>query len=138
MGTVGWCKLDPSLKAPCFQPLNLRVSILLSTWTCLSSLHPYSTVRVRGQEGNIVVVGVRAGAGVGEPGEGAARGGGGVLHGGGGGPPGEAVEERPFTDDSLRAALVAVAPLGGALAAALTRPADLLVGSLEELGPSDD
>ena len=25
------CKLDPSLKAPCFQPLNLRVRTLLST-----------------------------------------------------------------------------------------------------------
>ena len=28
---VGRCKLDPSLKATCFQPLNLRVHILLST-----------------------------------------------------------------------------------------------------------
>ena len=28
---VGRCKLDPSLKAPCFQTLNLRVRTLLST-----------------------------------------------------------------------------------------------------------
>ena len=27
---VGRCKLDPSLKAPCFQPLNLRVHTSLS------------------------------------------------------------------------------------------------------------
>ena len=30
-GAVGRCKLDPSLKAPCFQPFNLRVRTLLST-----------------------------------------------------------------------------------------------------------
>ena len=29
--TVGRCKLDPSLKATCFQPLNLRVHTVLST-----------------------------------------------------------------------------------------------------------
>ena len=28
---VGRCKLDPSLKATCFQPLNLRVHKVLST-----------------------------------------------------------------------------------------------------------
>ena len=28
---VGRCKLDPSLKDTCFQPLNLRVCTLLST-----------------------------------------------------------------------------------------------------------
>ena len=28
---VGRCKLDPSLKATCFQPLNLRVHTVLST-----------------------------------------------------------------------------------------------------------
>ena len=28
---VGRCKVDPSLKAPLFQPLNLRVRTLLST-----------------------------------------------------------------------------------------------------------
>ena len=28
---VGQCKLDPSLKATCFQPLNLRVHTVLST-----------------------------------------------------------------------------------------------------------
>ena len=27
---VRWCKLDHGLKAPCFQPLNLRVRALLS------------------------------------------------------------------------------------------------------------
>eukprot|EP00959_Pyramimonas_sp_CCMP1952_P159817 3342620-Pyramimonas_sp.AAC.1 len=31
-GTVGGrCKLDPSLKATCFQPLNLGVHVVLST-----------------------------------------------------------------------------------------------------------
>ena len=29
--TVGWCELDPSLKATCFQPLNLRFHTVLST-----------------------------------------------------------------------------------------------------------
>ena len=29
--SVGRCKLDPSLKATCFQPLNLRVHLVLST-----------------------------------------------------------------------------------------------------------
>ena len=28
---VGRCKLDPSLKATCFQPLNLRLHTVLST-----------------------------------------------------------------------------------------------------------
>ena len=28
---VGQCKLDPSLKATCFKPLNLRVHTVLST-----------------------------------------------------------------------------------------------------------
>ena len=28
---VGRCKLDPSLKATCFQPLNLRMHTVLST-----------------------------------------------------------------------------------------------------------
>ena len=28
---VGRCKLDPSLKATCFQPLNLRMRTVLST-----------------------------------------------------------------------------------------------------------
>ena len=30
-GVVRRCKLDPSLKATCFQPLNLRVHTVLST-----------------------------------------------------------------------------------------------------------
>ena len=41
---VGRCKLDPSLKAPCFQPLHLRVVLYVSTTfnlnPTLRALHP--------------------------------------------------------------------------------------------------
>ena len=47
---VGRCKLDPSLKVPCFQPLNLRGRTLFSVRTLFLSLRHYTKDQVRALE----------------------------------------------------------------------------------------
>ena len=43
VSTVGRCMLDPSLKAPCFQPLNLECVSCFQTEPDFSSLRHYTT-----------------------------------------------------------------------------------------------